>query len=99
MLLITLQSRLEGKRDRFRHAYWPQIAHRGLVPVTIGLILCGGTVMARAADTNWQSATVTMIAAALILWVRVNPLWILIAAGAGGRPRSPLRLPGAIGGT
>jgi len=70
--------------DRFRHAHWQQIARRGLVPVTIGLILGGGTVMARAADTNWQSTTVTMIAAALILLVRVNPLWILIAAGAAG---------------
>jgi len=70
--------------DRFRHAPWQRVARRGLAPVTIGLILGGGTVMARAADTNWQSATVTMIAAAVILWVRVNPLWILIAAGAAG---------------
>ena len=70
--------------DRFRHAPWQPIARRGLVPVTIGLILGGGTVMARAADTNWQSASVTMVAAALILLVRVNPLWILIAAGAAG---------------
>jgi len=52
--------------------------------VTVGLILGGGTLMARAAETNWQSATVTMVAAALILWVRANPLWILIAAGAAG---------------
>jgi chromate transporter len=70
--------------DGFRDAPWQQIARRGLVPVTIGLILDGGTVVARAADTNWQSATVTMVAAALILWVRTNPLWILIAAGTVG---------------
>ena len=70
--------------NRFRHAPWQRVARRGLAPVTLGLILGGGTVMARAADTNWQSATVTMIAAAVILWVRVNPLWILIAAGAAG---------------
>jgi chromate transporter len=70
--------------DRFRHAPWQQIARRGLVPVTIGLILGGGTVMARAADTNWQSGTVTMVAAALILWGRISPLWMLIAAGAVG---------------
>ena len=52
--------------------------------MTIGLILGGGTVMARAADTNWQSATVTMVAAGLIVGGRTNPLWILIVAGTVG---------------
>lgn len=70
--------------DRFRDAPWQRIARRGLVPVTIGMIIGGGTVMARAADTNWQSVIVTMVAAALVVRVRVNPLWVLIAAGAAG---------------
>ena len=70
--------------DRFRDAPWRRIARRGLVPVTIGLIIGGGTVMARAADTNWQSVIVTIIAAALVVRVRVNPLWVLIAAGTAG---------------
>ena len=73
-----------GLWDRFRDARWQHVARRSLVPVTIGLIIGGGTVMARTADRDWQSALVTLAAAALILWVRVNPLWILIAAGAGG---------------
>jgi len=70
--------------DRFRDAAWQRIARRGLVPVTIGLIIGGGTVMARAADTSWQSAIVTLVAAGLVLWMRVNPLWILIAAATAG---------------
>jgi chromate transporter len=70
--------------DRFRDAPWQRIARRSLVPVTIGLIIGGGTVMARAADTDWQSVIVTLVAGALILWVRINPLWILIAAGVAG---------------
>ncbi len=70
--------------DRFRDAPWQRIARRGLVPVTIGMIIGGGTVMARAADTNWQSVIVTIIAAALVVRVRVNPLWVLVAAGTAG---------------
>jgi chromate transporter len=70
--------------NRFRDAPWQRIARRGLVPVTIGMIIGGGTVMARVADTNWQSVIVTMVAAALVVRVRVNPLWVLIAAGAAG---------------
>jgi chromate transporter len=30
---------------------------------------------------NWQSVIVTMVAAGLVVRVRVNPLWVLIAAG------------------
>jgi len=70
--------------NRFRDAPWQRIARRALVPVTIGLIIGGGTVMARAADTNWQSVIVTMVAAALVVQARVNPLWVLIAAGVAG---------------
>jgi chromate transporter len=70
--------------NRFRDAPWQRIARRALVPVTIGLIIGGGTVMARAADTNWQSVIVTMVAAALVVRARVNPLWVLIAAGVAG---------------
>jgi len=70
--------------DRFRDATWQRIARGGLVPVTIGLIIGGGTVMARAANTNWQSTIVTAAAAALILWTRVNPIWMLITAATVG---------------
>src|SRR5271156_958143 len=49
--------------DRFRHAPWQEIVRRGLVPVTLGLVVASGTVMARAADASWQAAAVTVIAA------------------------------------
>src|SRR5882757_6045245 len=37
------------------------------LPVTVGLVIGSGTVMARAADTNWPAAAVTVTAAALML--------------------------------
>jgi chromate transporter len=70
--------------DRFRDMPWQRIVRRALVPLTIGLVVAGGYVMARAGYTGWQSAAVTAAAAALILLSRINPLWILTAGGALG---------------
>jgi chromate transport protein ChrA len=41
-------------------------------------------VLARAADTAWEAAAITIAAAALMFATRINPLWILITAGAIG---------------
>jgi chromate transporter len=70
--------------DRFREMPWPQIMHRGLTPLTIGLVIAGGYVMARAADSGWPSALVTAAAVGLMLATRLNPLWILVTGGALG---------------
>ena len=70
--------------DRFRDRPWQQMVRRGLAPLTIGLVIAGGCVMARAADNNWQSAAVTAAAVALMLATRINPLWILLTGGILG---------------
>jgi chromate transporter len=70
--------------DRFRNAPWQRIVRFGLVPVTMGLVIASGTVMARAADTGWPAAAVTIAAAAITLATRVNPLWLLVAGGTLG---------------
>jgi chromate transporter len=70
--------------DRFRDRPWQQIVRLGLAPLTIGLVIAGGYVMARAADTGWQSGAITVAAVALMLATRVNPLWILGMGGALG---------------
>jgi chromate transporter len=70
---------------RFRDAPWQRIVRRGIAPLTIGLVIAGGYVMARAADTGWQSGSVTLAAAGLLLTTRLNPLWILmVGATLGG---------------
>jgi hypothetical protein len=48
------------------------------------LAIGSGIVMARAADTGWQTVAVTVAAAALMLQTRVNPLLILLAGGTLG---------------
>jgi chromate transporter len=70
--------------DRFRDRPWQQIVRRGLTPLTIGLVIAGGYVMARAADIGWQSALVTAAAIGVMLGTRLNPLWILAAGGVLG---------------
>ena len=70
--------------DRFRDAPWQQAVRRGLAPVTIGLVIAGGYVMALAADTGWASAAVTIAAIGLLLGTRLNPFWIIGAGGAFG---------------
>lgn len=70
--------------DRFRDAPWQRIVRLGLVPVVMGLVIAGGTVMARAVDTDWRAGTVTLAAVAIILTTRLNPMWILLAGATLG---------------
>ena len=70
--------------NRFRAAPWQRIMRLGLVPVTMGLVIASGMVMARAADTGWQAAVLTTGAAAITLATRLNPMWLLLAGGALG---------------
>ena len=72
-----------GFWDRFRDAAWQQQVRRGLAPVTIGLIVAGGYVMART-GSGWASLAVTAAAVALMLATRINPLLLVAAGGALG---------------
>ena len=68
----------------FRHARWQPIVRNGLVPVTTGLIIASGTVMAGAADKSWPAFAMTAAATLLMLNSRTNPFWLLLAGGILG---------------
>jgi chromate transporter len=70
--------------DRFRDARWQVIMRRGLAPLTIGLVIAGGTVMAGTGNAGWHGAALTIAAAGLMIRTRINPLWILAGGGAFG---------------
>jgi chromate transporter len=70
--------------DRFRDMPWQRIVRRALAPLTIGLVIASGYVMARAGDVAWPSVAITAAAVAALLRTRLSPLWILIAGGALG---------------
>jgi chromate transporter len=71
--------------DRFREMPWQRIVRRGLDPLTIGLVIAGGYVMACSAAVGWQNAAITAAAVVMMMFARrLNPLWILTAGGALG---------------
>ena len=66
--------------DRFRDARWQKIARASLAPLTFGLVVAGGTVMAQTADKSLQAVGISAATAICLLTTRVNPLWMLAAA-------------------
>jgi len=71
--------------ERWRDAPWRIAIQRGLAPVTVGLILSSGYVLARTADHSWSAYAITGATLVLALITRLHPLWLLaIAALLGG---------------
>jgi chromate transporter len=75
---------LGGYWDSMRDASWRRVFQRALVPVTVGMILAGGYVLATPIGLEWRSALIALASAAALYATRVNPLWILAAGGVGG---------------
>ena len=69
---------------RFQEAHWQRVLRSALIPVTTGLIIASGVVMAQAAAVTWGALAVTGAAAVVMLMTRLNPLWLLAAGGALG---------------
>jgi len=69
---------------RFQEAHWQRVLQSALIPVTTGLIIASGIVMAQAAGITWAAIAVTGAAAVVMLTTRLNPLWLLAAGGALG---------------
>jgi chromate transporter len=61
-------------------APWIKAVKDGLVPVTVGLILASGVVMARAAANDLLTIAIAVGTAAFLVFTNRNPLWML---GAG----------------
>ena len=70
--------------QHFRGAPWRQAVERGLAPVTVGLILATGYLLARGASTGWPALAVTVVTAVFVIFTRVNPLWLFAVGGVLG---------------
>lgn len=73
-----------GLWDRFRDAPWRTLVQRALLPVTTGLVLAGGYVLAAPEGLDWRNALIAGASAAALCATRVNPLWILTGGGVAG---------------
>jgi chromate transporter len=70
--------------DRFRDAHWQKLIRAGLAPLTAGLVIAGGAVVANAADVSWPAVVITTASAGLLMFTRLNPLWVFGGAGICG---------------
>jgi chromate transporter len=70
--------------QRFRGAPWRQAVEAGLAPITVGLVLATGWLVARGAPGGGLAYTITAVTAVLVLFTRINPVWLFVAAGALG---------------
>jgi chromate transporter len=71
--------------DRFRDAPLRVAIQSGLVPVSIGLLGASAWIMALATDTSGIAVGITIAAAAIGYFSKLNPLWVFaIAAILGG---------------
>jgi chromate transporter len=69
---------------RSKGSRWPAIIQAALVPLSIGLMAASGLILARTSDQSWIAALTTVSAAILAFATRLNPFWILLAAGLLG---------------
>jgi chromate transporter len=70
--------------DRFREAPLRAALQHGLAPVTVGLVLASGYILARTADQTWSAFALTGVTVALTLATRLHPLLLLSAGAALG---------------
>jgi chromate transporter len=70
--------------DRFRDAPLRIAVQAGLVPVSIGLLAASAWIMALATDTSWIAVAITVAAAAIGFFSRLNPLWVFAIAAIMG---------------
>jgi len=69
---------------RSSHSPWPAMIQAALVPLSIGLMGASGLILALTSDRTWTAAMLTAVVAALAFATRLNPLWLLLAAGCLG---------------
>ncbi|MBU9844441.1 chromate transporter [Rahnella sp. FRB 231] len=70
-----------GGWKRYKNRPWRQVIQRGLVPVTVGLVVSSGLLIAKASATTLTLAGVIALCTLLALNKRIHPLWVL-AVGA-----------------
>jgi chromate transporter len=70
--------------QHFRVERWRRAVETGLAPITVGLVLATGYLLATASDAGWTGGTLTAATAILVLATRLHPLWMFaVAAGLG----------------
>lgn len=75
---------VSGLWERFRDAPWRRAVQSSLAPLTVGLVLAAGYVLATPSGIDWRNTLIAGASAAAIIATRINPLWTLAAGGVLG---------------
>lgn len=70
--------------QRWGETQWKTIAKAGLAPLTIGVVIASGYVLAQSASAGILGYAITAVTALIAATTRWNPLWLLAAAGVIG---------------
>ncbi|MCS0494919.1 chromate transporter [Ancylobacter mangrovi] len=70
-----------GIWHRFRAARWRRVVQGALVPLTVGLIIASGLILAEGAARSYATAAYTAVTMVVLLLTRISPIW-LMAGGA-----------------
>lgn len=74
-----------GLWERFRDSPWRIALQRAMVPLVVAFILSGGYILATPQRVpDWRLWLIALAAAAGMLALKVNPLWLLAAGGLLG---------------
>jgi len=58
---------------------------KGLVPISVGLVFATGWILLRGSGSwDWRGVTLALVAAAVLLRTRINPVWVIAAGAAVG---------------
>lgn len=69
---------------RFQASAWRNRIATALTPVSVGLVLASGLVLAQDQDNSWVALALTLATTAVTVFTKFNPLWCLGAAGLIG---------------
>ena len=70
--------------DRFADSPWKLAIQNGLAPVTIGLMLAGTLVLARAVILGPATAAIAVVVTLILLRVHINPALLIFGGGVVG---------------
>ncbi len=58
-----------------------RIIRQGIAPLSVGMLLAAGWILARASDVDWRMGLISAMTVLVMTRTKINPIW-LIAAGA-----------------
>ncbi len=75
---------LFGQRNRFKGARWQRAIQLGVVPLAVGLIFSGATLVGQSAGLGWAGWGFVLAVAAFSTKTKYHPLWCIAAGAALG---------------